>query len=222
MSKVDLGQQILGANLRLADRNRARLKECGVFALNLMSGPGAGKTSLLERTARALAGQARLGVIAGDVQTTQDADRAAAAGLVARPIETRGACHLDAKMVAQELERLPLDELDALIIENVGNLVCPAAFDLGQHARAVMVSVAEGDDKPSKYPAMFRVADVVLVNKIDLLPYIDCSLERIERDARRLQPDARVLALSCKTGEGFSEWTQWLLERVQQWKAGAP
>ena len=148
MAKVDIKQPILGANANIAAANRAALNAHRVFAVNLMSGPGAGKTSLLERTAAGLG--LRMGVIAGDIQTTQDADRIAAAGALALPIETGGACHLDAQMVARELERLPLDKLDLLVIENVGNLVCPAAFDLGQHARAIMVSVAEGDDKRSE------------------------------------------------------------------------
>ena len=221
MSKVDISKPILGANARIAMDTRAALDAHHVLAVNLMSGPGAGKTSLLEQTAAGLGEDLRMGVIAGDIQTTQDADRVRAAGALALPIETHGACHLDAHMVARELGRLPLDDLALLVIENVGNLVCPAAFDLGQHARAVMLSVAEGDDKPSKYPAMFRVADVVLVNKIDLLPHVEFSLDRVERDVRQLNSRAGVMPLSCKTGEGLDRWLGWLRERIEQQGASA-
>lgn len=222
MSKVPLGKKILGTNARIAEQNRQTFDAHRLLALNLMSGPGAGKTSLIERTVAALRDELRVGVIAGDLQTTQDADRVRAAGARAVQIETEGACHLDARMVARELDRLPLDELDLLVIENVGNLVCPAAFDLGEHARAIMLSVTEGDDKPSKYPTMFRTAQVVLLNKADLLPHVTCSVERIERDVRRLSPHAPVLALSCKTGQGLDGWLDWVRHKLARQRAAAP
>ena len=222
MSKVTLGKKILGTNARVAAGNREAFDAHRVLAVNLMSGPGAGKTSLLERTVSALRGEVSVGVIAGDLQTTQDADRVRAAGARAVQIETAGACHLDARMVARELDRVSLDEVDLLVIENVGNLVCPAAFDLGEHARAIMLSVTEGDDKPSKYPTMFRKAHVVLVNKTDLLPHLTCSVERIEHDVRRLSPDANVIPLSCKTGEGLDLWLDWVRRELARQRSAAP
>jgi len=214
MAKVDLGTQILGSNQRIAAKNRERFDAEAIVAINLMSGPGAGKTSLLERTVRRLQGEVRIGIIEGDVQTTQDADRVRAAGAQAVQIETDGACHLDARMIARELEQFPLDEIDLLVIENVGNLVCPAAFELGEHARVMMLSVTEGDDKPSKYPTMFHRADVVLVNKTDLLPHVDYSLERVARDVHRLRPETTVFAMSCKTDEGMERWLDWVRAQV--------
>ncbi|MBC8443215.1 hydrogenase nickel incorporation protein HypB [PVC group bacterium] len=216
MAKVDLGEQILGSNQRIAEKNRELFDSQGLVTINLMSGPGAGKTSLLERTVSLLRDEMKIGIIEGDLQTTQDADRVRAAGARAVQIETEGACHLDARMIARELEQFPLDEIDLLVIENVGNLVCPAAFELGEHARVMMLSVTEGDDKPSKYPTMFHKANVVLVNKTDLLPYVDYSLERVEKDVHRLKPDATVLAISCKTDEGMDRWLDWIKEQVRK------
>ena len=214
MAKVDLGEQILGSNQRIAEKNRELFDSQGLVTINLMSGPGAGKTSLLERTVSLLRDEMKIGIIEGDLQTTQDADRVRAAGARAVQIETEGACHLDARMIARELEQFPLDEIDLLVIENVGNLVCPAAFELGEHARVMMLSVTEGDDKPSKYPTMFYKANVVLVNKTDLLPHVDYSIERVEQDVHRLKPDAMVLAISCKTDEGMERWLDWIREQV--------
>ena len=214
--KVDLRTDILGSNNQIAVRNRERFDQSRLFVLNLMSSPGAGKTSLLERMVRDLQGRLNVAVIEGDVQTEQDAQRVRAAGAQAVQIETRGACHLDARMIERVLDRFALDDLDILVIENVGNLVCPASFELGEHAKVVMLSVPEGDDKPSKYPAIFRKAQALLVNKVDLLPHVDFDLDRVLRDATKLQPDVAVFPLSCKTGEGLAPWNQWVEERVAE------
>jgi hydrogenase nickel incorporation protein HypB len=211
MAEIDVNRPILDANQRLAQANRERFKAAGVKVLNLISSPGAGKTSLLEQTLRRLAGKLRVAVIEGDVQTDEDARRVAACGVKAVQIETRGGCHLDGAMIAQAISAFDLPELDLLIIENVGNLVCPVEFDLGEDLKVAVLSVAEGDDKPSKYPLLFKEAGVLVVNKIDLLPFIDCDLERIHATCRRLNPGQRVFDLSCRSGQGLDAWTDWLV-----------
>jgi hydrogenase nickel incorporation protein HypB len=210
MADINVGRNILEANERLAAEHRRRFAEAGVKVLNLISSPGAGKTSLLEQTLSRLAGRLRCAVIEGDIQTDEDARRVAACGVRAVQIQTQGACHLDGAMLAQALTPLDLAELDLLIIENVGNLVCPVDFDLGEDMTVAVLSVAEGDDKPSKYPALFREAGVLLVNKIDLLPYLDCDLERIHSTCRALNPKQKAFDVSCKTGEGLPAWVDWL------------
>ena len=208
--KVTVVRDMLEANARLAAENRARFDEAGVRVVNLMSGPGAGKTTLLERTVVDLKARLRMGVVEGDIQTSRDAERIQAAGAEAVQINTDGACHLDANMVAAAVAQLELEALDLLFVENVGNLVCPAEFDVGEHAKAMILSLTEGDDKPAKYPLMFRESQVLLINKLDLAPYVDASADRIEADARALNPEIEVFGVSCKTGEGLDQWYRWL------------
>ena len=208
--KVTVVRDMLEANARLAAENRALFNREGVRVVNLMSGPGAGKTTLLERTVSTLGSKLSIGVVEGDIQTSQDAERIEAAGATAVQINTDGACHLDANMIAAAVKELDLSSLDLLIIENVGNLVCPAEFDVGEHAKAMVLSLAEGDDKPTKYPLMFKESSVLLINKMDLGPYVDADPDRIESDARALQPNIDVFRVSCKTGEGLDSWYEWL------------
>ncbi len=226
--EIPVQQRILAANEELAARNRARLRASGCFVVNLISSPGAGKTSLLERTADALRARPEavsFAVIEGDIATEQDAARVRARGVPAVQINTRGDCHLDARMVAKALDDLTaqvdLAALDLLIIENVGNLVCPTEFDLGEDAKVVVASVPEGHDKPSKYPATFLRASAMVVNKIDLLPYVDCDLERLVGDARAINGGLAVLPLSCRTGEGLGAWIDWLLAGARRARAAA-
>lgn len=201
---------ILDKNNRLAAGNRHFLRERGVFALNLVSSPGSGKTTILERTLRDLSGTVRCAVIEGDQQTDNDARRIAATGVPARQINTGAGCHLDAHMVGHAMEELPMDDLDILFIENVGNLVCPASFDLGEAHKVVVLSVTEGEDKPLKYPQMFHAADVMLLNKVDLLPHLDFDVERCLEMARRVSPGIRIFQLSARSGEGMAAWYEWL------------
>jgi len=201
---------ILAKNNRLAARNRHFFKEQGIFALNLVSSPGSGKTTILERTLRDLSGTVRCAVVEGDQQTDNDARRIAATGVAVKQVNTGAGCHLDAHMVGHALEELPVEELDILFIENVGNLVCPASFDLGEHHKVVVLSVTEGEDKPLKYPQMFHAADVMLLNKVDLLPYLDFDVEKCLEMARRVSPGIRIFQLSAKSGAGMAEWYQWL------------
>ena len=205
---LDLEVAVLAKNDRLASRNRAWLAERGVTALNLMSSPGAGKTTLLERTIAA--SDRPVTVIEGDQETRLDAERIRRAGARAVQVNTGAGCHLDAAMVARALEALEPEAGGILFIENVGNLVCPALFDLGEARKVVVVSVTEGDDKPLKYPHMFAAADLVVLNKTDLLPYVDFDLERLAADARSLNPDVRVLPVSAKTGDNLDAWFDWL------------
>jgi len=210
MPEIEVSRPILEANQRIAQGNRRKFQEAGVKVLNLISSPGAGKTTLLEQTLSRVADDLAVGVVEGDIQTTEDAQRVAACGVRAVQIETKGACHLDGQMISQVLAAFELDKLDLLIVENVGNLVCPVEFDLGEDMKVAVLSVTEGDDKPSKYPQLFQEAGVLIVNKIDLLPYIDCDLERIHRTCRRLNPSQKIFDLSCRTGEGLEDWVAWL------------
>jgi hydrogenase nickel incorporation protein HypB len=212
--RVAVVENILGANERLAQSNRARLDEAGVYALNFMASPGAGKTSLIERTVQALAGEMALAVVDGDIATSLDADRAAAAGALAVQINTGSDCHLDAVMVQQALAQLDLESIDLLIVENVGNLVCPASFALGTHKSVLIASIPEGDDKPYKYPAMYRGVDALVINKIDLLPYIDFDMPFFRRGVEALNPGLVTFELSCRTGEGLPAWLDWLRGEV--------
>jgi len=207
---VSLEQDILAKNQLFAERNRGWFAGREVLAVNLMSSPGAGKTSILERTIRELQDKLPISVLEGDQATSADADRIRAAGAPVVQINTGTGCHLDAHMVAHGVERLAPPRGSVLLIENVGNLVCPALFDLGERARVVIVSVTEGDDKPQKYPHMFRVADVLLINKIDLLPYVRFDMDRCIADARDINPSAQVLRVSAETGEGMQGWYDWL------------
>jgi hydrogenase nickel incorporation protein HypB len=218
---VDVHERILAGNDRTAAHNREHFRECGVAAINLMGSPGAGKTAVLEATARSLPGL-RLGALAGDLATDRDAERLQAAGVAARSITTGSACHLDAAMVHRALHTFPWRELDYLFVENVGNLVCPAIYDLGQDANVVALAVTEGDDKPLKYPVMFRKADLVLITKIDLLPYLpDVRIEAIGEALARVMPRPAFLALSARTGEGMAEWIAWLARVRVETRAAA-
>jgi hydrogenase nickel incorporation protein HypB len=210
MAEIEVGRPILEANQKLAQRNRDVFRAAGVKVFNLISSPGAGKTTLLEKTLTRLKHRLKVGVVEGDIQTTEDAQRVAAVGVKAVQIETKGACHLDGAMIAGAMQAFDLKDLDLLIIENVGNLVCPVEFDLGEDLKVAVLSVTEGDDKPSKYPLLFQQAGVLIVNKIDLLPYIDCSLERIHDTCRALNPQQKAFDLSCRTGEGLDAWVDWL------------
>ena len=211
---IEIERNILSRNDMDADANRRRLREQGVLALNLMSSPGAGKTTLLVETIRALAGELGIAVVEGDQETSNDAERIRACGVPAVQINTGRGCHLDAHMVGHALDELPLDTGGVVFIENVGNLVCPAAFDLGEAAKVVILSVTEGDDKPLKYPDMFASADLVLLNKTDLLPHVDFDPARALEYARRVNPDVAEIRLSARTGEGMPAWLDWLRERV--------
>jgi hydrogenase nickel incorporation protein HypB len=211
---VILQQKVLAKNDELAERTRNWLRTRGVLAVNLMSSPGAGKTTLLERTARELAGQLSLSVIEGDQETALDGRRIQAAGAAVVQINTGAGCHLDAAMVAEGLRALDPPSGSIVLIENVGNLVCPALFDLGEEAKVVISSVTEGADKPVKYPNMFRRADLVLVNKTDLLPYVDFDVRRHATDLRRISPGALMVELSATTGQGMQAWYDWLRRRV--------
>ena len=207
----DVHQRILASNDRVAAHNREHFRDRGIVTVNLMGSPGAGKTAVLEATARALGRSARLGVLAGDLATEHDAVRIRAAGILAESITTGTACHLDADMVHKGLQRLPWRTLDYLFIENVGNLVCPAVYDLGQDVNVVALSVTEGEDKPLKYPLMFRKADLVLVTKVDLLPHLpSVSLNTIEHNLSVVMPRPAMLLVSATTGRGIDEWVRWL------------
>ncbi len=208
--KVSVIRNVLEANDRLAQELKDLMARRGILSLNLMSSPGAGKTSLLERTLADLRGEFKMAVIEGDLQTDNDARRVAATGAQAVQINTEGGCHLNSSMILEALKQLDLDGLDILFIENVGNLVCPAEFDVGEDYKVTLLSVAEGDDKPEKYPLMFNISAVSLLNKIDLLPYVDFDMKRAEGFMRALNKDIEVLPVSCRTGEGLEAWYAWL------------
>jgi hydrogenase nickel incorporation protein HypB len=210
-------RQVLQANDQCAALVRQRLQEAGVVALNVMSAPGSGKTSLIEAAIRALGDRRRIGVIEGDPDTTRDAERIARLDIPVVQINTAGGCHLDANLVWRSLDHFDLAQLDCLFIENVGNLVCPVEFDLGESGRVAIVSVPEGHDKPAKYPKLFHTADVVVLNKIDLLPFVDFDTAAFCSDLQRLNPQLPLLKVSCRTGEGMTEWHAWLSERVTTW-----
>jgi hydrogenase nickel incorporation protein HypB len=217
-TRVPVVEKILSANERLAGEIRAKLDEAGVYALNFMASPGAGKTSLIEQTVGHLAGQLRVAVIDGDIATSIDADRAAAAGALAVQINTGGECHLDAAMLQAALPQLDLSQVDLLIVENVGNLVCPASFPLGTHASVLIASIPEGDDKPYKYPGMYRGVDALVVNKIDLLPYIEFNMETFRRGVEILNPGLVTFPLSCRSGEGIDGWLKWIVRSVNDYR----
>jgi hydrogenase nickel incorporation protein HypB len=216
--RVEVLERIFGENDKTAAANRAAFAASGVRAVNLMSSPGAGKTTLLRETLSRLAGVVRVGIIEGDIETSLDADRLVGFGAAIALINTGngfgGECHLDAPMVASALPRLPLGELDLVVIENVGNLVCPAEFDVGQDARAMVYAITEGEEKPLKYPVMFRSCELVVVNKMDLLPYLDFDLDGFVGNLRKVNPAADVLFVSARTGEGVGAWCDWLRARL--------
>lgn len=213
--KVEVVQKVMKANDEIAKLVRERLKGSGVYCINMISAPGSGKTSLIEATLQRGMDGVRIGVIEGDPETTRDADRIAKFDVPVVQINTAGGCHLESQLILQALDKLPLAELDLLIIENVGNLVCPVGFDLGEHARVALVSVTEGHDKPFKYPRLFQTAHVVVLNKIDLLPFVPFDKEEFKRGVCGLQPGIRVLEVSCTQGQGVDEWIQWLKVQIQ-------
>jgi len=211
---IEVEQNILGKNNRFAALNRSTFAEQKVATFNLVSSPGSGKTSVLTKTIQSLHAKHSIAVIEGDQQTDNDAERIRAAGAEAIQINTGKGCHLDAHGVGHALEQLPLTTTDLLFIENVGNLVCPAAFDLGEAAKIVVLSVTEGEDKPLKYPDMFKASKLMLINKIDLLPYVDFDPAKTIDYARRINPDIEVILVSAKTGEGFKVWEEWLINNL--------
>ena len=214
--RVPIVENILNANDRLAEENHTRLNSAGVFSINIMASPGAGKTSLIEQTLPRLKDKLRVAVVDGDIATSIDADRAAQAGAQAAiQINTGGDCHLDAVMLRGALEQLDLAQFDLLIVENVGNLVCPASFKLGTHKSVLVASIPEGDDKPYKYPGTYRGVDALVVNKIDLLPYVPFRMDYFERGVEVLNPGVITFPLSTKTGEGMDVWVDWLVNQVK-------
>ena len=213
--KISVVRNILEANDRIAQQNRDLFNENGLLVINLMSSPGAGKTSLLEKSIDALKGDLRIGIIEGDIQSSQDAERIAKKGVPVVQINTGGACHLDGNMIRDTFGEFNFREIDLLVVENVGNLVCPAEFRVGEDFKVMILSVTEGDDKPTKYPLMFRESKVLLINKVDLLPYVDFSLEKIKEDSLKINPDLTIFRISCKTGEGLEDWYNWLRKQVK-------
>lgn len=218
--RIPVVENIMNANDRLAMDNREQLDRAGIFSINMMASPGAGKTSLIERTLAALVDKLNIAVIDGDVATSIDADRAAAAGATAVQINTGGQCHLDATQLRSALSQLDLEPLDLLIVENVGNLICPAGFKIGMHKSVLIASVPEGDDKPYKYPSMYRGVDALVINKTDLLPYVEFDMDYFRRGVELLNEDLVTFPVSCKTGEGMDAWIGWLTEHVEEKAAG--
>jgi len=218
--QVAVVEQILSANDEIALGNRRLLDQLGVVAINLMASPGAGKTSLILRTIDALKGWLRVGVIEGDLAGHIDADRVAATGTPVIQINTGGGCHLDAMQVQGALHQLPLDQIDLLFIENVGNLVCPAGFALGERLNVMIAHVPEGDDKPIKYPGIYTVVDALVLNKVDLMPYLDFDLDAFRTAVRALNAGAPIFEVSCKSGDGLEEWVEWLAVSVQSIRQG--
>ncbi len=212
--RIAVVKNILDANSKIARENRELFAANGLAVINLMSSPGAGKTTLLEQMGNHFQDKLSIGVIEGDIQTTLDAERVAAAGLQAVQIETDGACHLDANMIQNSLENLDLGSLDLLIVENVGNLVCPAEFDVGEDHKVMMLSVTEGDDKPYKYPLMFKESRVLLISKVDLLPHLRCDVEKIKEAAWSINPDLQIFEISSYTGQGLDDWHNWIRKQL--------
>ena len=214
---IPIVENILNANDRLAQENQARIESAGVFSINIIASPGAGKTSLIEKTLPLLKGKLRVATIDGDIATSIDADRAAAAGAgAAIQINTGGDCHLDAVMLRGALEQLDLTQYDLLIVENVGNLVCPANFKLGTHKTVLVASIPEGDDKPYKYPGTYRGVDALVINKVDLLPYVEFRMDYFQQGVQVLNPGVTTFPLSCRTGEGLTAWVAWLIEHSKK------
>jgi hydrogenase nickel incorporation protein HypB len=215
--RIPVVENILNANDHLAQENNTRLENAGVFSINLMASPGAGKTSLIEQTLPRLKNKLRIAAVDGDIATSLDADRASAAGAQAAiQINTGGNCHLDAVMLRGALDQLQLDLYDLLLVENVGNLVCPAEFKLGTHKSVLIASIPEGDDKPYKYPGMYRGVDALIINKVDLLPYVPFRMDFFQRGVESLNPGVITFPLSCRTGEGMDAWVNWLLQNAEK------
>jgi len=214
--KVKVVTNILEANDRLAAENRKIFQDLGVYVINLMSGPGAGKISILEQTIKGVSGKIKLGVIEGDIAGDDDARRIESLGVPVVQINTGGACHLDANMIRVVMDDLPLKDINLLFIENVGNLVCPAEFNVGEDIKVMLLSIAEGHDKPLKYPLMFQESTALILNKIDLLPYTNANMKKIKKDSLSLNPKLKIFDVSCRTGEGIGDWVNWLLSLVKK------
>ena len=214
--KIPVIRNILEVNERIARQNRDLFMQNNILVINLMSSPGAGKTSLLEKSIDALKNDLKIGVIEGDIQSSRDAQRIAEKGVPSVQINTGGACHLDGNMIRETFQEFDFDDLDLLIVENVGNLVCPAEFRIGEDFKVMILSIAEGDDKPSKYPLMFHESSVLLINKIDLLPYVECSINKIREESLKINPHLTIFEISCQTGEGIKNWTAWLKGVVKE------
>jgi len=214
--KIPVVQKVLEANERIADENRRLFEEMDVLVINLVSGPGAGKTTLLEKTIHGLKDQYRFGVIEGDIQSTLDAERIASTGIPVVQINTGGACHLDGNMIREAIDNIDLGSVDVLVVENVGNLVCPVEFDIGEAFKVMLLSVPEGDDKPFKYPLIFHESRLLLINKMDLLPYVEYDIGKMCDQSRKLNPHLEIIQISCKTGEGLSSWFDWLKDKVDK------
>ena len=215
---IDIQKSVYEDNDKEAEKLRGELKERGVFLLNLMSSPGAGKTTTLTRTIEKLKDRFKIGVMEADIDSDVDANRIAETGVESIQLHTGGMCHLDAGMTKQGLDELSSEDIELAILENVGNLVCPAEFDTGAVKNAMILSVPEGDDKPLKYPLMFSICDVVLINKIDVLPYFDFDIDKCKEYIAKRNPDAKVITICAKTGEGVDEWCDWLAAQVDEWK----
>ena len=213
MNRVPLEQKVLSENDRIAATLRERFRQHGVLCVNLISSPGSGKTTLLERTLEALPRETRVAVLTGDIQTENDAARLRRFGFPVKQITTGGTCHLDARMIERHLADWRLEDLDILFIENVGNLVCPSSYDLGEAAKIVILSVTEGEDKPLKYPSIFFKSELMILSKIDLLPYVPFNVAAAEDNARRVHPEIEILRISCQTGVGLTEWLGWIQEK---------
>ena len=213
-TRIPVVEKILSANDRIARRNREMLDQLSVYGINIMASPGAGKTSFILKTLEALQGRLKLGVIEGDLASSIDAEKAIAAGLPAVQINTGGECHLDAVMLADALPALPLKDLDLVLVENVGNLICPANFQIGTHLNVLIASIPEGDDKPYKYPGMYRDVQVLVINKVDLLPYVPFDMDYFKKGVEVLNPGVAVFPVSCKTGENMNTWADWLIKTV--------
>ncbi len=220
MHQINVGEDLRERNREIAAENREMLRSHGVFSLNIMSAPGAGKTSLLVRSIPLFSEKYRIAVIEGDLQTTRDAERVGALGIDVHQIQTGGVCHLDASMIHSALHQFDLDSIDILLIENVGNLVCPAEFDLGVDAKVMLLSITEGDDKPKKYPLMFNESRLLILNKIDLLEMVDFDLEKAKKEASDINPAIDIIEISCRTGEGIEAWTGWIENLVSESRAG--
>ncbi|MCK4537556.1 MAG: hydrogenase nickel incorporation protein HypB [Candidatus Krumholzibacteria bacterium] len=219
MHQINMGDDLRERNREIAAENTVMLKKHGVVSINIMSAPGAGKTSLLVASIPGLMKKYRVGVIEGDLQTSRDAERVAALGIDVYQIETGGVCHLDASMVHSALHQLDLDSIDILLVENVGNLVCPAEFDVGVDAKVMLLSITEGDDKPKKYPLMFHESDLLIMNKIDLAPYVDFDIEKAKSEARDINPSIDIIEISCKTGQGIEAWVDWMVRLCDERKS---
>ncbi len=215
---LEVKQSVFAANDKEAEELRLKLKEKGVFLLNLMSSPGSGKTTTLQRTIEALKADMRIGIMEADIDSEVDAKTISDMGVKAIQLHTGGMCHLDAQMTSQGLEGLGIEDVDLAVLENVGNLVCPAEFDTGSSKNAMILSVPEGHDKPLKYPLMFSICDVVLINKIDVLPYFDFDIEKCREYVHMRNPKAKVIPICARTGEGMEEWYEWLRQEVKEWK----